>query len=39
MGKYSYKLQPQGWEEKQFVDSDDTKAKEISQCTAQKILL
>ena len=39
MEKYSHKLQPQNWEEKQFVDSNDTQAKEKSQCAASKILL
>ena len=26
MEKYLHKLQPQSWEEKQFVDSNDTQA-------------
>ena len=43
MEKYLYKLQPQSWEEKQeekqFVDSNDTQAKEKSQCVDPKILL
>mgnify|MGYP001080434347 FL=1 len=30
MEKYLHKLQPQSWEEKQFVDSNDTQAKEKS---------
>ena len=32
MEKYLHMLQPQSWEEKQFVDSNDTQAKEKSQC-------
>ena len=39
MEKYSHKLQPQNWEEKQFVDSNDTQAKEKIQCADSKILL
>ena len=39
MGKYSYKLQLKSWEEKQFVNSNDTQAKEKSQCADPKILL
>ena len=39
MEKYLYKLQPQSWEEKQFVNSNDTQTKEKSQCAASKILL
>ena len=39
MGKYLYKLQPQSWKEKQFVNSNDTQAKEKSQCADSKILL
>ena len=39
MEKYLHKLQPQGWEEKHFVDSNDTQAKEKSQCANSKILL
>lgn len=39
MKKHLHKLQPQSWEEKQFVNSNDTQAKEKSQCTDPKILL
>ena len=39
MKKYLHKLQPQSREEKQFVDSNDTQAKEKSQCADSKILL
>lgn len=39
MEKYLYKLQPQSWEEKQFANSNDTQAKEKSQCVDSKILL
>lgn len=39
MEKYLHKLQPRSWEEKQFVDSNDTHAQEKSQCTDSKILL
>lgn len=39
MEKYLHKLQPQSWEEKQFVNSNDTQAKETSQCADPKILL
>lgn len=39
MEKYMHKMQPQSWEEKQFVDSNDTHAKEKSQCADSKILL
>ena len=39
MEKYLHMLQPQSWEEKQFVDSNDTQAKEKSQCADSKILL
>ena len=39
MEKYLHMLQPQSWEEKQFVNSNDTQAKEKSQCAASKILL
>ena len=39
MEKYLHKMQPQSWEEKQFVDSNDTQAKEKSQCADSKILL
>lgn len=39
MEKYLHKMQPRSWEEKQFVDSNDTQAKEKSQCANSKILL
>lgn len=39
MEKYMHKMQPQSWEEKQFVDSNDAQAKEKSQCVDPKILL
>ena len=39
MEKYMHKMKPQSWEEKQFVDSNDTQAKEKSQCADSKILL
>ena len=39
MEKYMHKLQPQSWEEKQFVNSNDAQAKEKSQCANSKILL
>ena len=39
MEKYLYKLQPQSWEEKHFVNSNGTQAKEKSQCADSKILL
>lgn len=39
MEKYLHKLHLQSWEEKQFVDSNDTQAKEKSQCVDSKILL
>ena len=39
MEKYLHKLQPQRWEEKPFVNSNDTQAKEKSQCADSKILL
>lgn len=39
MKNYLHKLQPQSWEEKQFVNSNDTRAKEKGQCTDPKILL
>lgn len=39
MKKYLHKLQPQSWKEKQFVDSNDTQAKEKSQCPDSKNLL
>lgn len=39
MEKYLHKLQPQSWEEKQFVNSNDAQAKEKSQCANSKILL
>ena len=39
MDKYLHKLQPQSWEEKPFVNSNDTQAKEKSQCADSKILL
>lgn len=39
MGKYSYKLQLKSWEDKPFVYSNDTQAKETSQCADPKILL
>ena len=39
MEKYLHMLQPQSWEEKQFVDSNDTQAKEKSPCADSKILL
>ena len=39
MEKYPHKLQPQSWEEKQFVNSNDTQAKEKSPCANSKILL
>ena len=39
MEKYLHKMQPRSWEEKQFVDSNDTHAKEKSQCADSKILL
>ena len=39
MEKYLHMLQPQSWEEKQCVDSNDTQAKEKSQCADSKILL
>lgn len=39
MEKYLHMLQPQSWEEKQFVDSNDTQAKEKSQYADSKILL
>ena len=39
MEKYLYKLQPQSWEEKGFVNSNDRQAKEKSQCAASKIFL
>ena len=39
MEKYLHMLQPQSWEEKQFVDSNDTQAKEKSLCADSKILL
>ena len=32
MEKYLHKLQPQSWEEKPFVNSNDTQAKENSHC-------
>ena len=38
MEKYLHKMQPRSWEEKQFVDSNDTQAKEKSQCANSKIL-
>ena len=39
MEKYLHKLHLQSWEEKQFADSNDTQAKERSQCADSKILL
>lgn len=39
MEKHLHKLQPQSWEEKQFVNSNDTQAKERSQCADSQILL
>lgn len=39
MEKYLHKLQPQSWEEKQFVNSNDTQAKEKRQCADSKNLL
>ena len=39
MERYLHKLHLQSWEEKQFVDSNDTQAKEKSQCADSKILL
>ena len=39
MEKYLHKLQLQSWKETQFVYSDDTQAKEKSQCTDPKFLL
>ena len=39
MEKYLHKLQPQSWEEKQFVDSNDTQAKAKMPCADPKILL
>lgn len=39
MEKYLHKMQPRSWEEKQFVDSNNTHAKEKSQCADSKILL
>ena len=39
MEKYMHKMKSQSWEEKQFVDSNDTQAKEKSQCADSKILL
>lgn len=39
MEKYLHKLQLKSWEEKQFVDSNDTQAKEKSQCADPKFLL
>ena len=39
MEKYLHKLQPQSWEAKPFVNSNDTQAKEKSQCADSKILL
>lgn len=39
MEKYLHKLQPHSWEENQFVNSNDTQAKEKSQCVDSKILL
>lgn len=39
MEKYLHKLQPQSWEEKQFVNSNDAQAKEKSQYANSKILL
>lgn len=39
MEKYLHKLQPQSWEEKQFVNSNDTQAEEKRQCADSKNLL
>ena len=39
MEKYLHNLQPQIWDENKFVDSNDTQAKEKSQCADSKILL
>ena len=39
MEKYLHMLQPQKKKKKQFVDSNDTQAKEKSQCADSKILL
>lgn len=39
MEKHMHKMKSQSWEEKQFVDSNDTQAKEKSQCADSKILL
>ena len=39
MEKCLHKRQPKSWEEKQIVNSNDTQAKEKSQCADSKILL
>ena len=39
METYLHKLHLQSWEEKQLVTSNDTQAKEKSQCANSKILL